>query len=132
SYAHSNLFDLQTTNKLTEELEQTNEIIKETIGKTPLFFRPPYGVATPALGRAIQKTNMLSVGWSIRSFDTSIKNPEKIVRKIKPQIIPGSIILLHDRVEGCDVVVKLLLDYLKENNFTVVSLDNLINKPAYA
>ena len=75
---------------------------------------------------------MLSVGWSIRSFDTSIKNPEKIVRKIKPQIIPGSIILLHDRVEGCDVVVKLLLDYLKENNFTVVSLDNLINKPAYA
>ncbi len=132
SYTHGNLFDLQPTNKLIEELEQTNKTIKDRIGKTPLFFRPPYGVATPALGRAIQKTNMISVGWDIRSFDTSIKDPEKIFHKIKPQINPGSIILLHDRIEGCDVVVRLLLNYLKENNFTVINLDKLINKPAYA
>jgi len=132
SYIHGNLFDLQSTNKLTEELELTNKAIKEAIGKTPLFFRPPYGVATPALGRAIPKNNMVSVGWNIRSFDTSIKNSEKIFQKIKPQIKPGSIILLHDRVEGCDMVVRLLLNYLKENNYTVVNLDKLINQPAYA
>jgi len=132
SYSHGNLFDLQPTNKLIEELELTNKTIKNAIGKTPLFFRPPYGIATPALGRAIQKTNMVSVGWNIRSFDTSIKNPEKIFQKIKPQIKQGSIILLHDRVEGCDVVVRLLLNYLKENNYTVLRLDKLINKPAYA
>lgn len=132
SYTHGNLFDLQPTNKLVEELELTNKNIKDTIGKTPLFFRPPYGVATPALGRAIQKTNMVSVGWDIRSFDTSIKDPEKIFQKVKPQIKPGSIILLHDRMEGCDVVVRLLLTHLKENNYTIVNLDKLSNKPAYA
>jgi peptidoglycan/xylan/chitin deacetylase (PgdA/CDA1 family) len=132
SYTHSNLFDLQTTHKLIEELELTNKTIKEAIGKTPLFFRPPYGVATPALGRSIQKNKMISVGWNIRSFDTSIKNSEKIFQKIKSQIKPGSIILLHDRVEGCDVVVRLLLNHLKENNYTVVNLDKLINQPAYA
>ncbi|HXU25819.1 MAG TPA: polysaccharide deacetylase family protein, partial [Bacteroidia bacterium] len=132
SYTHGNLFNLQTTNKLTEELELTNKTIKEAIGKTPVFFRPPYGVATPALGRAIKNNKMVSVGWNIRSFDTSIKDPEKIFEKIKPQITPGSIILLHDRVEGCDVVVRLLLNFLKENNYTVVNLDKLINQPAYA
>ncbi len=132
SYTHDNLFDLKPTNKLVEELQLTNKTIKDTIGKTPLFFRPPYGVATPALGRAIQKTNMISVGWNIRSFDTSIKDPEKIFQKIKPQIKPSSIVLLHDRVEGCDVVVRLLLNHLKNNNYTVVNLDKLINKPAYA
>jgi peptidoglycan/xylan/chitin deacetylase (PgdA/CDA1 family) len=132
SYAHGNLFDLQTTSKLTEELELTNRTIKEAIGKVPLFFRPPYGVATPALGRAIQKNNMISIGWNIRSFDTSIKNFEKTFQNIKPQIQPGSIILLHDRIEGCDVVVRLLLNYLKENNYTVVNLNKLINQPAYA
>jgi peptidoglycan/xylan/chitin deacetylase (PgdA/CDA1 family) len=131
SYTHGNLFDLQPTNKLIEELELTNKTIKDTIGKTPLFFRPPYGVATPALGRAIQQTNMVSVGWDIRSFDTSIKDPEKIFQKIKPQIKPGSIVLLHDRMEGCDVVVRLLLNHFKENNYTAVNLDKLINKPAY-
>jgi len=132
SYTHGNLFDLQTTTKLTEELELTNKTIKEAIGKTPLFFRPPYGVATPALGRAIKKNKMISIGWNIRSFDTSIKSPEKIFQNIKPQITPGSIILLHDRVEGCDIVVRLLLNYLKESNHTVVNLDKLINQPAYA
>jgi peptidoglycan/xylan/chitin deacetylase (PgdA/CDA1 family) len=131
SYSHGNLFDLQPTSKLVEELELTNKIIKEIIGKTPLFFRPPYGVATPALGRAIQKANMISVGWDIRSFDTSIKDSEKIFQKVKSQIKPGCIILLHDRIEGCDIVVRLLLNHLKENNFNVVSLDKLINKPAY-
>jgi peptidoglycan-N-acetylglucosamine deacetylase len=132
SYTHGNLFDLQSTNKLSEEIELTNKAIKNAIGKAPLFFRPPYGVATPALGRAIQKNKMISVGWNIRSFDTSIKNPEKIFQRIKPQIQPGSIILLHDRLEDCDVVVKYLLDFLKENNYTVVNLDKLINQPAYA
>jgi peptidoglycan/xylan/chitin deacetylase (PgdA/CDA1 family) len=132
SYTHNNLFDLQSTTKLIEELELTNITIKKIIGKTPLFFRPPYGVATPALGRAIRKNNMVSVGWNIRSFDTSIKNSEKIFEKIKPQIKPGSIVLLHDRVEGCDIVVRLLLNYLKENHYTVVNLDKLINQPAYA
>ena len=131
SYTHGNLIDLQPTGKLVEELELTNKGIQAAIGKTPLFFRPPYGVATPALGRAIKKTRMISVGWNIRSFDTSIKDPDKIVQKIKPQIKPGSIVLLHDRMEGCDVVVKRLLDYCKENNYRVVSLDKLINKPAY-
>jgi peptidoglycan/xylan/chitin deacetylase (PgdA/CDA1 family) len=132
SYTHGNLFDLQSTHKLTEELGLTNKEIKNAIGKTPLFFRPPYGVATPALGRAIQKNKMISVGWNIRSFDTSIKDSEKIFQRIKPQIKPGSIILLHDRLEGCDVVVRLLMNFLKENNYTVVNLDKLINQPAYA
>ena len=132
SYIHGNLFDLQPTHKLTTELELTNKTIKEAIGKTPLFFRPPYGVATPALGRAIKKTKMISIGWNIRSFDTSIKDPEKIFQKIKSQITPGSIILLHDRVEGCDIVVRLLLNFLKESNYTIVNLDKLINQPAYA
>ncbi|HTA63083.1 MAG TPA: polysaccharide deacetylase family protein [Bacteroidia bacterium] len=132
SYAHGNLFDLQTTKKLTEELELTNKVIKDAISKVPAFFRPPYGVATPALGRAIQKNKMISIGWSIRSFDTSIKNPEKTFQNIQSQIKSGSIILLHDRVEGCDIVVRLLLNFLKENNYTVVNLDKLINQPAYA
>src|SRR6185437_2906630 len=61
SYSNGNLFDLQPTRKLIEEIEIANKIIKGTIGKTPLFFRPPYGVATPALGRAIKKNKMISI-----------------------------------------------------------------------
>jgi peptidoglycan/xylan/chitin deacetylase (PgdA/CDA1 family) len=132
SYTHSNLFDLQTTSKLTEEIELTNKAIKEAIGKIPLLFRPPYGVATPALGRAIKRKCMISVGWNIRSFDTSTKNPDKVFEKIKQKIKPGVIILLHDRVKDCDKVVELLLNYLEDNKYAVINIDKLINQPAYA
>jgi peptidoglycan-N-acetylglucosamine deacetylase len=132
SYTHANLFDLQTTSKLTEEIELTNKAIKDATGKTPLLFRPPYGVATPALGRAIKRNNMISVGWNIRSFDTSTKNPDKVFEKIKQKIKPGAIILLHDRVTDCDKVVELLLNYLEDNKYAVINIDKLINQPAYA
>ncbi|MBS1646979.1 MAG: polysaccharide deacetylase family protein [Bacteroidetes bacterium] len=132
SYTHSFFFNLQNTKMLQEEIDKTNACIEGIIGKKPLFFRPPYGVATPALGRAIKNTNMSSIGWDIRPFDTSIQNPEKIVKKITNEIKPGSIILLHDRIRNSDKTVDLLLQFLSKNNYQVVSLDNLLNTPAYA
>lgn len=132
SFSHSNLFDLSNTKQMTKDLQAGNEEIKKVIGKSPLFFRPPFGVTTPYLAKACRKLNFDVIGWNIRSLDTTIKNKEELVERIIKRIKPGSILLLHDTVDGVDLALEDILNYLKQNNYKVVELDKLIQRKAYA
>lgn len=132
SYSHSNLFDFKNTKQMVQDLQAGNEEIKNIIGKTPLFFRPPFGVTTPSLAKACKKLNFDVIGWNVRSLDTSINNKQKLIQRVIKKIKPGSIILFHDTVEGTEIVLVEILNYLVENNYKVVELDKLIQKKAYA
>jgi len=132
SYSHDFLFDLKNTRTFIKDLELCNAQIRDAIGKTPVFFRPPYGVSTPGLARAVKKMNFDVIGWNIRSLDTSIKDKQKVFSRIKERLQPGSILLMHDTVAGMEFVLKDLLIYLKEQNYKVMPLDQLIQKQAYA
>ncbi len=132
SYSHGFLFDLKNTSSFVNDLELANAEIKKVIGKEPVFFRPPYGVTTPGLARATKKLNLEVIGWNIRSLDTSITDKQEILARIKERLKPGSIVLMHDTITGIEIVLKELLIHLKENNYTVVPLNTLIQKKAYA
>lgn len=132
SYSHGLLFDLKTTASLVNDIELANTAIKNVIGKSPAFFRPPYGVTTPGIARAVKHIHVEVIGWNIRSFDTSIKDSRKILKRITDRLKPGSIVLLHDTIPGTELVLKELLNYLKKHDYKVVGLDTLIQKKAYA
>jgi peptidoglycan/xylan/chitin deacetylase (PgdA/CDA1 family) len=132
SYSHSNLFDLMNTKQMVIDLQLGNEEIKKVIEKTPLLFRPPFGVTTPSLAKACEKLNFDVIGWNVRSLDTTIKDKNKLVERVIRLIQPGSILLFHDTVEGVEIVLEEVLNYLKQNNYKVVELDKLIQKKAYA
>jgi len=132
SYSHGFFIDLKNTRSLVNDLELANSEIKKVIGKSPVFFRPPYGVTTPGLARATKKLNFKVIGWNIRSLDTRIKDKQEVLSRIKKRLKPGSILLLHDTIAGTEIVLKELFLYLKEQNYKVVALDQLIHEKAYA
>jgi peptidoglycan/xylan/chitin deacetylase (PgdA/CDA1 family) len=70
SYSHSNLFPLFRTKKVQEELEKTNTFIKEITGKDCTLFRPPFGVTNPNIAKAVNRLDMQTIGWSLRTLDT--------------------------------------------------------------
>jgi peptidoglycan/xylan/chitin deacetylase (PgdA/CDA1 family) len=37
------------------------------------------------------------ISWSVRGFDSRIQNPEALAKRITGNVMPGSIILLHDK-----------------------------------
>jgi peptidoglycan/xylan/chitin deacetylase (PgdA/CDA1 family) len=131
SYSHGFLFDLKATGSFIKDLSLCNQEIGSVTGKVPAFFRPPYGVTTPALARAAKKMNFQVIGWNIRSLDTSIKDKTQVLERIKKRLQPGSIVLLHDTIAGTELVLRELLIYLKDQNYQVVPLDQLIQKQAY-
>lgn len=132
SYHHEAMFDLQSTKKINEELADTNQIIHETIGRTPRFFRPPYGITNPLLANAVKELNFVTIGWSIRSFDTIAQEKQKLFTRITKNLKAGDIILLHDR---CDITIETLpelLIHIKSIGLKVEPLDKLLEEQAYA
>ncbi len=131
TYYHGTMFDLQSTKKMKTELVDTNQIIKQAIGLSPRFFRPPYGITNPMLANAVKELNFVTIGWSVRSFDTIAKEKEKLFTRITKNLKAGDVILLHDRCGiTIDILPKLLM-YIKDIGLKVESLDTLFDEKAY-
>ena len=130
SYGHSIFFDLMTSLKMKDEIIKTNDIIYSITKLVPLLFRPPYGVTNPLLKKALKKTKMVSIGWSLRSLDT-IHDTKKVVLKLKNQTKPGDIVLLHDTNPNIIEIMDEYINWLHDNNYKIVSLTELLKIQAY-
>ncbi len=116
SYSHAFWFDIWSTKKVTDDLTHCQQSIN-AYQSSPQLFRPPYGVTNPNIAKAVKKLNLQSIGWNIRSYDTSTKDIEKIKQRIVSQLKPGSIILLHDRLEYIPQLLEILIPAIKEKGY---------------
>jgi peptidoglycan-N-acetylglucosamine deacetylase len=131
SFSHHHFFDLFSSRKMLDELQKMSEACYKVTGLMPRFFRPPYGVTNPNLKKAILQAGFISVGWSIRSYDTVIKNEDRLSQKILNALRPGSILLLHDTSRTTLAILPRLLKSIKEKGYSIVRLDKMINLNPY-
>jgi peptidoglycan/xylan/chitin deacetylase (PgdA/CDA1 family) len=129
SYAHSNATNFFPLQKLTDDLQDAQCAIQTATGRSPKLFRPPIGLSNPNVFRAARKFGLRVVGWNIRTFDTQISEPGRIVQRVERSLKPGSIILLHDGnipAERLLMTVGMLISKLREHGYEIVRLDKLI------
>ncbi len=131
SYSHSAWFDLFSTRRMVGELRKTKDLIHLCTGKTPRYFRPPYGVMNPMLSRAVKSLELTPVCWSLRSYDTVLDDSVNIMKKLILKLEPGSIILLHDRTVFVQNHLDALIRNISEQGFEIKPLHELIHQPAY-
>jgi peptidoglycan/xylan/chitin deacetylase (PgdA/CDA1 family) len=116
SFSHDAKIDLWSSKKITADLEGCQQLI-ENYQPVQKVFRPPYGVTNPNMAKAIRQTQLTSVGWNIRSYDTSIKDVEKIKARILLRLKPGAIILLHDRLDYMPELLEALIPEIKKRGY---------------
>jgi peptidoglycan/xylan/chitin deacetylase (PgdA/CDA1 family) len=131
SYSHSHFFDFYNAKKVLEELKKTDDLLEKFTSKKILFFRPPYGVTTPSIHRALKISKHKVIGWNIRSLDGGIKDQKIIYNRIIKRVSPGGIVLLHDTAKHSVLVLEQFLQFLQQNNYTVISVEKLLNLKAY-
>lgn len=131
SYSHSKFFDLYNADKIKEEIQKTDQLLEKFTSKKINFFRPPYGVTTPSIRRALKITGHKVIGWNIRSLDGGTTDVELILNRIKKRVSPGGIVLLHDTAPHSVYVLEQFLQFLQQNNYQVVSIEELLNLKAY-
>lgn len=132
TYSHSNNFGFFKTEKVIKELQETNTIVKENFGLMMQLYRPAFGVTNPRIKRAIKVTKLQSIGWSIRSLDTTSRTPKMIFNRTTKNLSKGDVVLLHDTSLKSIVVLERLLLFLQERNIESVTIDSLFNIKAYA
>lgn len=131
SYSHSKFFDFYNANKIREEIEKTDLLLEKYTSKKTNFFRPPYGVTTPSIRRALEKTGHKVIGWNIRSLDGGTKNQSLILNRIIKRVSPGGIVLLHDTASHSVLVLEQFLQFLQQNDYEVISVEELLSLNAY-
>lgn len=132
SYDHGFNFDWQSSRKMAAEIKKTNETIKAITGQVPRLFRPPYGVTNPNLARAVKRLDMASIGWNVRSFDTTAKDPQQLLERILGKLKGGDIILLHDSMSVTREILTELIVLTRQKGFTFARIDQLLDIEAYA
>lgn len=115
-----------SSKKYTYELQQCVEIIHQITGYRPLLFRPPFGVSNPGISLALKNFKLTCLGWTIRSFDTQIKDQEILLNRIEKQLKPGAIILLHDLSITAEALPEII-DLIHEKGYKILSLQQFID-----
>lgn len=103
--AHGHLINFKGTQGMMDEITACNQAIEHHLGMRTTMFRAPHGVLTLHLSRALRRLNMRSIGWNVRSFDTSAKDDDLLLRRITSQLRDRAIVLLHD---DCDITARIL------------------------
>ena len=132
SYYHTHSFDWMSSHKMLNEIEKCNSTIQQITGLKPLLFRPPYGITNPNLDRAVRRSGMTSIGWSLRSFDTMAKEPQQLKNRILNKLTGGDILLLHDSMSITREILTDLIHEARKKGFTFVRIDKLLHVQAYA
>ena len=121
------------------ELADTQAAFARAIGKCPVLFRPPHGQRTPLMLARVADEHMHAVTWDTSASDWSDTDGQRVAERILDHVKPGSIILLHDGLDGnvhadrrvLQVALPIILDGLAARGLHPVTLDKLLGVPAY-
>jgi peptidoglycan/xylan/chitin deacetylase (PgdA/CDA1 family) len=121
------------------ELARTQRVVDRDLGVCPAFYRAPHGQHTPFLARVVGRNGLTMIGWDVSAGDWRASNARHLADLIVAKARPGSIIDLHDGLDGrvdADRTVlvgalPLILDGLAAKGLQPVRLDELMARPGY-
>ena len=123
SYRHANLGKMDQAAQQADQAA-ADAIFQEVLGTTPTLLRPPYGSMNKTLkttcGRSI-------VTWSIDTEDWLSKDADKVVASVQNAgNLDGQVILLHSIYGSTVEVTEVLVPWLLEQGYQLVTISELI------
>jgi peptidoglycan/xylan/chitin deacetylase (PgdA/CDA1 family) len=86
----------------------------------PSFFRAPTGMKNPFLHPILSHRGLFLVGWSARAYDTRVKDPATVARRLLRMVEPGAILLLHECSHISLQTIEILLQSLNHQQIRCV------------
>ena len=122
AYEHVNLKNL-SDKAAVEQVDKTNAAIHEIIGEFPEYIRPPFGCWKPNLD---YETTMIEVLWDVDPKDWATSNASVIAQRVLGDVGENDIILLHDASESSVLAAFKIIDELKAQGYTFVTVEEIL------
>jgi peptidoglycan/xylan/chitin deacetylase (PgdA/CDA1 family) len=133
SYNHPDLRKL-SPEKITEQLQDTHDLVKEATGVDMNLMRPPYGAHNSKVDDVCRKLGYKIINWDVDTEDWRKRSTPTMMKTIMSKTGDGSIILMHDRKHGGQDTVlettKQAVQQLRAKGYTFVSVGELLEMPA--
>ena len=113
------------TEALEEEITKSKKYVYNLTKYMPNLVRPPYG----NINNNIRNLNLGPyILWNNDTLDWKLRDAKKIYERLINSIEENNIILMHDTYLTTYKALELILPYLKENNYEVVTVSTLFSK----
>lgn len=130
TYSHQRMI-FKSPSFIENEIEKTDQLIREAGYEGEILFRPPYGKKILGLPYYLSKHDRKTIMWDVEpeSYPKIAKNPETIVQYVLQHTKPGSIILLHIwhySKEEQSYIIENVTKGLKEKGYTFQTVSQLL------
>ena len=107
-----------------KQITDTEDALTKVLGSSSKLMRPPYGAITDDIRNSLDLSFIM---WNVDSLDWKSKNETAILTEIQHQVRNGSIVLMHD-IHGATVnALPKIIEYLKEQGYTFVTVPEMLN-----
>ncbi|MGP4076186.1 polysaccharide deacetylase family protein [Halobacillus sp. K22] len=107
--------------EVTQQIDATQQIIKQVTGQKPDVIRLPFGDRPPVT----YKKEISAVPWTVEVKDWQKLENSQVAENVLSQVEDGSIILLHDLQPSMAEAVELIVKSLKQEGYTFVTVSEL-------
>lgn len=108
--------------KAKSQINDTTAALKKASGLDVHIMRPPYGAINETIQAAVDQSFIL---WDVDTLDWKNRNTASIMKEVR-KAQPGSIILMHDIHQTTIDALPLILQYLTEQGFEMVTIEELM------
>ncbi|MFE6171334.1 polysaccharide deacetylase family protein [Streptomyces sp. NPDC056464] len=98
--------------RIREEMERTSDIIEESCGERPVWFRAPYGAWNRAAFQLGAELGMEPMAWTVDTLDWTTPGTGTIIERVGQGAAPGVVVLSHDAGGDRSQSVHALRAYL--------------------
>ncbi|MFD4662096.1 MULTISPECIES: polysaccharide deacetylase family protein [Streptomyces] len=125
TWSHEILTD-KKPDEIRAELEKTQDAIAEITGKKPRLMRPPQGRTDDTVSEISKELGLSQILWSTTAKDYSTNDSALIRERTLDQADRDGIILLHDIYKGTVPAVPGIIDALRKDGYTFVTVPQLM------
>lgn len=126
---HYTSLKAKSKNEIRNEIVECSRKIENLTGKTTNLLRIPYGEYNNSILEVAESEKMNTIAWNIDPLDYNDLTTEEMWEIIEENLIPGSIILLHNEYIGESL--ETLIHNIQEKGYTITNVSNIIYKDNY-
>lgn len=134
TYDHADLTKLRPE-IVSQEIDKCAAVVSELTGYRPRLVRPPFGFHNPAVDNVIYSKGDVIILWSTDPEDWRGVDAKTVKTRILHRAKNGYITLQHDGVNlhltGSVAALPSIIDGLREQGYTLVTIPELLDLPPY-